>query len=287
MVAPAPAPTRGFNVKKGIGATLLMGAAFAAFLVAIDGCTSIDTTEDCFETRYGQLVNKHMKPGLTTTITTDVTCFPLTDQNFPYNTDGKETMEAQTKDPITIQGDVAIVWAYDPATTEAVFTAKRNPQAVQVEVLNAIREGYRSAMAGWTVADIFSEKRPKLADSVKVHIQNKLGTRAIIKTVFVRAITVPKAIEDARTAAAQQAQILDKALKEKAIAEANAATEITRAEGTARANQLRANSYASNPKLLDLDIAQVQANALANVCARATTCVIGGSVADIFSTKKP
>jgi hypothetical protein len=98
---------------------------------------------------------------------------------------------------------------------------------------------------------------------------------------------VPKAIEDARTAAAQQAQILDKALKEKAIAEANAATEVTRAEGAARANQLRANSYASNPRLLDLDIAQVQANALANVCSKATTCVIGGSVADVFSGKKP
>ena len=282
-----PAPNKGSILKRGIGATLLMAAGAAALLVTVDGCTSIDTTEDCFETRYGRVINKHMKPGLTTTITTDVTCFPLTDQNFPAGFDGKETMEAQTKDPITVQGDVAIVWAYDPTTTEAVFTAKRNPQAVQVEVLNAIREGYRSAMAGWTVADIFSEKRPKLADSVKVHIQNKLGNRAIIRTVFVRAITVPKAIEDARTAAAQQAQILDKALKEKAIAEANAATEITRAEGSARANQLRANSYASNPRLLDLDIAQVQATALANVCAKATTCVIGGSVADVFSGKKP
>lgn len=247
-------------------------------MLVLAACTSVDSTEHCIETRYGKVVNERMSEGIHPTITTTATCFSLTDQNYPSAQGDKETMEAQTKEPVTVSSDVAIVYAYDPATIVSVFKEKRSPQAVQVEVINAIRDGYRSALAGWTLEDIFSDKRAYLADSVRAHIQRKLGHRAVIKNVFVRDIRVPPQIEQARIAAAKQQQELDKAQKEQAIAEAEAKAEVARAQGEAEANRLRAQSYSSNPKLLDLEISKETAK----ICQGTQTCVIGGSVADTW-----
>jgi regulator of protease activity HflC (stomatin/prohibitin superfamily) len=103
-------------------------------------------------------------------------------------------MDAQTKDPMTVQGDVAIVYAFDPATVYDVFLEKRSAASAEVQVVNAIRDGYRSAVAGWSIADISSARRANLGDSVRAHIQLKLGKLATVKQVFIRDIRVPAAI---------------------------------------------------------------------------------------------
>ncbi len=171
-------------------------------LMAAMACTSVDSTEHCIETRYGAITKEKMGQGLNSTLTTEANCFSLTDQNFPANAEGKEPIEAQTRDPVTVIGDVSIVYAFDPATIVSVFNAKRSQVAVEVEIQNAIRSGYRSALAGWSVADIFSNRRAALDDSVRAHIQRKIGERAVIRTVFVRDVKVPPAIEQARIEAA-------------------------------------------------------------------------------------
>jgi regulator of protease activity HflC (stomatin/prohibitin superfamily) len=62
------------------------------------------------------------------------------------------------------------------------------------------------------------------------------------------------------------------------IAEAQAASKIAEARGEAEATKLRAESYSTNRQLLDLEIAREQAK----VCQGVTTCVIGGSTADLL-----
>lgn len=256
------------------------------FVALLAACTTVDTTEHCIQTRYGKVVNQHMEPGLNWTLATQATCFKMVEHNYPGGTDKDgqplaETMEAQTSDPITVQGEVALVYAYDPATIYQVFLEKRSPDQVEIEITNSIRAGYRTAIGKFSVAQLFGE-RDRFSDSVKAAVQRQLGHRAKITNVFIRSITVPKVIEDARIAAAQQAQVLDKALKQQAIAEADAKATVARAEGDAKANQLRAASYSSNQKLLDLEIAKAKAEGIGAVCQHSSTCIIGGSIADTW-----
>lgn len=251
-------------------------------LASLAACTSVDQTEHCVGTRYGKVVEDKMPNGINATILETANCFTLTDQNFPRDASEKETMEAQTRDPMTVTGDVAIVFAFDPATVKDVFLEKRSQDAAEVQILNAIRDGYRSALAGWSVNDIFSAQRTVLGDSVKAHIQRKLGKLAIVKQVYVRDIKVPQAIEAARVAATQQALVLDKAQKQLAIDSMTARGQIITAQAQAEANRLTSISYASNPKMLDLEIAK----ALAGLCGKSTTCVIGASPTSLLGIAK-
>lgn len=257
-------------------------AVLALAVFALGGWTRVDSTEHCVLTRYGRVVERKMETGLNFTPFAEATCFRMTEQNFPDNAEGKELIAAQTADPITVQGDVAITWSYDPGTIYEVFLEKRAPEAVEVEVRNAIREGYRNALNAWTVNRIFSAERPKLAEDVKRHIQAKLNNRATVHQVFVRDIQIPPQIEEARIAAARQAQVLDQAQKQFTIDSVNARAQVMKAEAEARAKRLEAEAYASNPRLLELESAKAMANGLAQACRGVQTCVIGGSVMDTW-----
>lgn len=249
--------------------------------VVFTGCTKVDQTDYCIETRFGKVVDEHMTTGMALTVFSEATCFPLTDVNFPRQGEA-ETIEAQTADPVTVTGDVGVVYAFDPASVNQVFVAKRTPAAAEIEILNAIREGYRTALAGWTVEDIFSGRRSQLSDSVQAHIQRKLGNLAQIKRAYVRDIKIPKAIEDARIGAAAQAQVLDSTLKRFAIDSVAARATVIRAQAEAEATRLRANAYSSNPALVELERAKAMAEGIAKACSgpQINTCVIGGTVLD-------
>lgn len=266
----------------------LRAFALLAAVSLVAACTSVDQTEHCVETRYGKIINDKMDNGLQPTLTTTANCFTLRDQNFPETVDGggKEVMEAQTKDPLTVTGDIAIVYAFDPSNIKQIYLEKRSQDQAELQIRNAMRDGYRSALAGWSVADIFSARRAELGDSVKAHIQRKLndpkiGQLAIIKNVFIRDIKVPEQIEAARIASTQQAQKLNQAQQQLAIDSMNARGTVIKAQADAETNRLTSLSYASNPKMLDLEIAK----ALAGLCGQATTCVIGASPNSLLGLK--
>jgi len=240
------------------------------------GCYSIDATEWCVGTRYGKVTERQIATGLEWAPIMDVTCFPMTDRTFPRDT--AEMVSAMTSDPLTVNGDVTIVYAYDPATLfDSVFMGKRSHDNAETEVLNAIREGYRNAIAQFSVQEII-ENRATLADSVRLHIQRKMGGRAIVKRVFVRNIGFPESIEKARIQAVQRTSELDAARKKLAIDSAEAIGQVIQARAAADAKRLEAQSYEANPRLLDLEIAKQYRQ----VCGSASTCTLGGSVADKF-----
>jgi regulator of protease activity HflC (stomatin/prohibitin superfamily) len=249
--------------------------------------TRVDSTEHCVLTRYGSVIKRKMSTGLNFTPLAEPTCFKMTQKNFPDNADGKEVIQATTADPVTVEGDVAVTWSYNPASIYQVFLDKRTPEAAETEVLNAVREGYRNALNAWTVNRIFSAQRANLSEDVRRQIQAKLGNRATIHQVFVRDIRIPPAIEQARIAAAQQAQILDKAQKQFVIDSVEARGRVMRAEADARAKELEARSYAANPALIQLESAKAMSQGLAQACRGVQTCVIGGSVMDTWQRPNP
>ena len=269
-----------------IGAAALL-VIVMGLVLATGAFTRVDSTEHCVLTRYGSVIKPKMSTGLNFTPISEPTCFPMTQQNFPEGGDGKENITATTADPVTVEGDVAVTWSYDPASIHQVFLDKRTPEAAQTEVLNAVREGYRNALNAWTVDRIFSAERAQLADDVRRQIQAKLGNRALIHQVFVRDIRIPPAIEEARIEAARQAQVLDRAQKQFVIDSVNARAVVMQAEATARAKQLEAQAYAANPALIQLESAKAVSQGIAQACRGVTTCVIGGSVMDTWGRPTP
>ena len=281
----APGSTRSYKPALVGGGVL---AALLVILLLVSGSFSrVDSTEHCVLTRYGTVIKRKMPTGLNFTPLSDPTCFRMTQRNFPEDDDGKEVIQATTADPVTVEGDVAITWSYNPGSIYQVFLDKRTPEAAETEVLNAVREGYRNALNAWTVNRIFSAERARLADDVRRQIQAKLGNRATIHQVFVRDIRIPPQIEQARIEAARQAQVLDRAQKQFTIDSVNARAQLLKAEADARAKELEARSYAANPALLQLEAAKAMSNGLAQACRGVQTCVIGGSVMDTWQRPSP
>ena len=251
-----------------------------AALSPLMACTTIDTTEHCIATRYGRVVDEKGDPGLASEIGKDWTCFSLTDQNFP-DQDKTEKMDVQTSDPVTLGLEVAMVYAYDPETIYSLFLQKRQADAVESEVLNSLRSGTRDAVSGWSVAEVFSDQRAFLSDSIKVSVQRKLGNRALLKQVYVRGISAPPTIEAARIASAQQAQVLAQARQQSQIDSVKAATTLFAARADNEARKLQAKVYDDNPKLLDLEVARARAA----ICEGVTTCILGASVLDAWGLR--
>jgi regulator of protease activity HflC (stomatin/prohibitin superfamily) len=280
-----PASTRSFKPALVAGGVL---AALLFMMLLVSGSfTRVDSTEHCVLTRYGTVIKRKMPTGLNFTPLSEPTCFGMTQRNFPETDDGKEVIQATTADPVTVEGDVAITWSYNPGSIYQVFLDKRTPEAAETEVLNAVREGYRNALNAWTVNRIFSAERARLSDDVRRQIQAKLGNRATIHQVFVRDIRIPPQIEQARIEAARQAQVLDRAQKQFTIDSVNARAQLLKAEADAQAKELEARSYAANPALLQLEAAKAMSNGLAQACRGVQTCVIGGSVMDTWQRPTP
>jgi hypothetical protein len=246
-----------------------------ALVAVLSACwTAVDSTEHCVETRYGEVVNPKMDNGLTTTVTTSSTCFPLVDQNY------SETFEAQTSDPVTVTGEFAVVIAYRNITK--VFTDKRTADAAFNYTIDAVREAIGATTTSSKISDLFGAGRGTYGDSVKARAQRKLGEDILIKQVFIRNLHAPKAIEEARIAAAQKDQVLDAARKQLQIDSAQALGSRIKAEATAFEQRVMAEAMQQSPEVLKLRIAEATANGLKGACAGAATCIIGGTVMDKF-----
>lgn len=248
--------------------------------------TRVDSTEHCVETKYGAVINPKMSNGWNWQVMpgVDNTCFNLVEQNFPGGNEA-EALEAATSDPVQIAAKVRVVYQHnggDITGPKGLYTEKRTPERAEQEVINAVRSGFNTAMKSYTVARLFSPEGVNFEADVKAQIQARLGDQTTIKQVFITDLTPPEAIQQARIAAAQQAQILDKAQKQYAIDSVNARSSIVKAEAEARRTELEARALATSPEVLKLKAAEAMARGLANACGRATTCIIGGSVVDTW-----
>lgn len=259
----------------------MWGTAFVVLAILCTACVSVDETEWCVKTRYGQVIEEGLQPGLTPLgFVSDATCFDLTERTLPR--EGVEIVEAQTADPLTVFGDVTVKVVLDRANMSRVFREKRTEDAIDRDIQDAVRSGYRDAIAGWTLNEIFSSRREALADSIQLKIQNKLGDMARVVEVFVRDIKAPPQIEAARIAAAEQENRFVEAQRRSQIDSINSSVDIMQARAEAEAKRLEAQAYASNPALLQLRSAEALAQGLAQACQGVQTCILGGDVMQKF-----
>jgi len=74
---------------------------------------------------------------------------------------------------------------------------------------------------------------------------------------------------------------LDAAKQQEAIAVANANATIAEARGEAEASKLKSQALASNPKMIDLQIAEH----MSKICVGVQTCIIGGTTQDLLRVR--
>lgn len=243
----------------------------------------VDSTEHCVETRYGTVVNPKVGSGPTSTITTSLTCFPTTQQQYPggdvTGEDAKaETVEFLTRDSVMLKADLAINWKY--TNPNQAFTTRRSHEAVLSELANAVRSGARDAGATIGLPDLMGAGRAALDEKFREAINKQLSSYATVEKVYIRGVKVPKNIEtlwsQTNEMAAQQASARAGFLKDSL----NARRTVINAEAAARKTELETRALATSPEVLRLRMAEAMAKGMATVCAKATTCIIGGNVAD-------
>lgn len=254
-----------------------------AVLFVVGACATVDETEWCAETRYGRVVEEAVSTGLHGALISEYTCFDMTERLYPSPDEEEvETMEAQTRDQLTLVGDVSVTTILNEASMSQTFRDKRRPAAVDAEIVAGIRSGYRNAVAGWTVSEIFSDRRAFLADSVRVHIQRSLGDLATVLRVYVRDMAVPEQIERARIQASARENELIAAQRQAQIDSVQAWGEVQKLAAEAEGQRLMATALEQSPGLLQLRAAEALAGGLSKACQGVQTCILGGDVMQRF-----
>lgn len=247
----------------------------AGVLILAAGCTAVDATEHCVETRYGRVVKEQMDTGLNETFLTDAECFPTTEQNQTL-----ENVEVRSSDPTTlIVSGITVNWEYTEDVYNAVFLDKRTHESAVREINGAIEEGIKNAFTQFTYLDVSGTRFADIAPAIQSAIQAKIGTRAVVKKVLLSGqISGPMlaGVEQERARTMEQTQALQTAYATARTDSINNARLLATENVNAQIKELSAQAYIQNPALLNLEIARE----MKGICGGATTCILGGSTID-------
>jgi regulator of protease activity HflC (stomatin/prohibitin superfamily) len=250
----------------------------------------VDATEHCVETRFGKVINQRVSDGLVSTMTTQLTCFPTTQQQFPGGAvKGEEavaeTVEFLTRDSIMMKADLAINWKYTDANQ--AFATRRSHEAVLSELANALRSAARDAGATIGLTDLMGAKRATLDETFREAINKQMSKYATVEKVYIRSVQIPPNIQQLWTQTIAMSAEQQKARAAYVTDSLNARRTVIVAEAQARKTELETRALATSPAVLQLRMAEAMAKGLAQVCNGASTCIIGGSVMDTWKSGLP
>ncbi len=280
----------GMGVGKVIG---LVATGFLAIVVLIIGLSSfekVDATEHCVKTRWGRVITPKVENGLTSTVAAELTCFPLTQQQFPGGAvrgeeAASETVEFLTRDSIMMSAEIALNWKY--VNVDSAFTTRRSHDAVLSEMANAVRSGARDAGATIGLKDLMGANRAGLDEVFRKAINDQMTDYALVEKVYIRKVQIPGNIQALWTQTIAMTAEQTKARAQFLTDSLNARRTVIVAEAEARKTELETRALATSPEVLRLRMAEAMANGLAKVCSGASTCIIGGSVMDTWKSPLP
>lgn len=247
----------------------------------------VDATEHCVKTRWGRVINDKVKNGLEPTLAADLTCFPLTQQQFPGGTvkgeeSAGETVEFLTRDSVMMKANIAILWKY--TSVGNAFELRRAHDAVLSELSNSVRAGARDAGATIGLPDLMGPKRATLDEVFREAIDNQMSDYAKIEKVYIRAVEIPSNIQELwRQTLAQQAKQAE-ARAAFVTDSLNARRTVVNAQAEAEKARLVAQAMAVSPAVLKFRSDSVLAEGMKGICGKANNCVVGGNVTDLFMT---
>lgn len=255
-------------------------AALAALVLAA-ACSSVDSTEHCVQTRYGNPIDLHVSPGMTNTMFSSLECFPITQQTWPGGKDDAgqanvEHVSFLTRDSVTIDS-AEIALTYNYVDVPSAFKIKRYHEQVMIELQNAVRSGIRDFGATITLPDLLGPKRAELDRIAKAAIQNHMGPYVQIDEVYLRHLEPPAAIKAIWQTTMQQQGMQAQARAKYVTDSLSAKTTVMQAEASARVTELSNRAMASNPEVLRLNRDKAIAEASAQLLSNCTSnCFIGG-----------
>jgi hypothetical protein len=243
----------------------------------------VDETEHCVVTRYGAVTEEKAAAGLNSVMFSDLSCLPLTQQAFPAGEGGEDAPSEQvaviTADSVALTFDVAMDWHYVDAFK--AFTVKRSHERVLQELSNGLRSGARDAGATISMASLFGAARAGLDEVLREAVQKQLGAYLAVDRIYIRGISMPEGIQKAWAAAAT-ARAGQQQAKDQFVSDSlNIRRTLMAAEADARKTELANRAILSIP--VEVRVATEMAKGLASVCAKASTCILGGSVMDTWT----
>lgn len=279
--------SNGFKIAGIIGVSIL---ALVVMVIGLSSFDKVDATEHCVKTRWGRVTVPKVENGLTSTVMSELTCFPLTQQQFPGGTvrgeeAASEKVEFLTRDSIMMTADIALNWKY--VNVDSAFVTRRSHDAVLSEMANAVRSGARDAGATIGLRDLMGTNRAGLDEVFRKAINNQMSDYALVEKVYIRGVQIPPNIQALWTQTIAMSAEQTKARAQFLTDSLNARRTVIVAEAEARKVELETRALATSPEVLRLRTAEAMAKGLSEVCGRAQTCIIGGSVMDTWKSPLP
>ncbi|MDH3207012.1 MAG: prohibitin family protein [Gemmatimonadota bacterium] len=157
------------------------------------------------------------------------------EQSFPAG-GGVEVIEAQTSEQLNVTLEIAILFKLDRENAPDLYRRLGSESTIKSSiVLNAVRDGVRSAIATKSINEIFSPERREIAGEMLREIQEKAGDRIEVVEVFVRDVQAPARVQEAIQARTEREQEVEQERFQTEIIQERAQQAVEEARGIAEA----------------------------------------------------
>jgi regulator of protease activity HflC (stomatin/prohibitin superfamily) len=223
--AEGPAKLAGYGFM-GVGVFLMVGNAFTVIGVGEVGILHFLGTVN--ETPLNE--GLHFVNPLA-----DIEKMSVQEQSFPPG-GGVEVIEAQTSEQLNVTLEIAILFRLERANAPELYRRLGSEATIKSSiVLNAVRDGVRSAIATKSINEIFSPERREIAGEMLTEIQEKAGDRIEVVEVFVRDVQAPARVQEAIQARTEREQEVEQERFQTEIIQERAQQAIEEARGIAAA----------------------------------------------------
>lgn len=168
----------------------------------------------------------------------DIEKMSVQEQSFPPG-GGVEVIEAQTSEQLNVTLEIAILFRLDRENAPELYRRLGSEATIKNSiVLNAVRDGVRSAIATKSINEIFSPERREIAGEMLREIQEKAGDRIEVVEVFVRDVQAPARVQEAIQARTEREQQVEQERFQTEIIQERAQQAIEEARGIAEAQTI-------------------------------------------------
>jgi regulator of protease activity HflC (stomatin/prohibitin superfamily) len=172
-----------------------------------------------------------------------------------------EEMSFNTKDGLTVYGDLSVSYHLDATKVPAFYVKFRNDDITQFThgfLRNVARDAINRTGSQYTVQEIMGEKKSELEQNSRLDLQKQVSDIGVVidQFGFIGSPRPPQSVIDAINAKVQAQQIAVQKQNELVQSQADAAKLVAAAEGQAKAQIAVANGEAESNRVRAASISQ-------------------------------
>jgi regulator of protease activity HflC (stomatin/prohibitin superfamily) len=172
-----------------------------------------------------------------------------------------EEMSFNTKDGLTVYGDLSVSYHLDSAKVPAFYVKFRNDDINQFThgfLRNVARDAINRTGSQYTVQEVMGEKKSELEQNSRAELQKQVGDIGVVidQFGFIGSPRPPQSVIDSINAKVQAQQIAVQKQNELVQSQADAAKLVAAAEGQAKAQIAVANGEAESNRVRAASISQ-------------------------------